>query len=271
MTPRQHLNRFLEAVAIPHLALYLVVGQAIVFLLLRARPEVLEALPLVPALVLRGEWWRLFAFVAMPPSMDIFWNFMGWMMLYFVGNALDGHWGTVKYNLFVFTGWFLTCAAGFAFGAPFVVSFYFLLSAFLAFAFIAPDLEMMVFFVLPVKVKWLALAQWLWFAHDFVRGPAGIRFSVGAAVLTFLIFFWDDILLRVRGQGRRLTQVQRSRSEATDEPRHTCLICGKNNNTHPDLDFRYCSKCADEKCYCPDHIRNHEHVLADKGRPGASK
>jgi Pyruvate/2-oxoacid:ferredoxin oxidoreductase delta subunit len=45
--------------------------------------------------------------------------------------------------------------------------------------------------------------------------------------------------------------------------RHRCYVCGKTDVSHPQLDFRYCSKCAGDQCYCPEHIRNHEHVLTD--------
>lgn len=269
MTPRHRLNRFLEAVAIPHLPLYIVLGQAVVYVMLMVRPAIFEALPLYPHLVLEGQWWRLVSFLAVPPSMSPLWNLLAWMMLYFVGTALDSHWGTVRFNLYIFCGWALTVAAGFLLGAPFVVSYYFILSTFLAFAFLAPDLEMMVFFILPVKVKWIALAQWLWFALDFARGGLGTRLSVAAAVLTFAIFFGREIAARLRGQGRRVAHAQRARAaQAPEGPRHTCVICGKNSDTHPDLDFRYCSKCAGDRCYCPDHIRAHEHVVEEPSEPG---
>ncbi len=264
MTPRQRLNRFLEAVSIPNLALYLVVGQAVVYLLIRTRPDIFQALPLVPDLVLNGEWWRLVSYYFVPPSINIFWNFIAWMMLYFVGSGLEGHWGTVRMNVYVFLGWFLTTLCAFVFPIPYVVSYYVILSVFLAFAFVAPEVEMMVFFVLPVKVKWLALAQWVWYALDFAKGTLAIRVSILAAATTFLAFFGPEIVQRIRGRKRRLAHVQKMRgAEPQEGPRHTCRICGKNSNTHPDLDFRYCSKCAGEQCYCPDHIRDHEHVLVD--------
>lgn len=273
MTPRHRLNRFLEAIAIPHLALYVVVGQAFVYLLAQTKPELVMALPLIPERVMAGEWWRLVSYFFVPPSLgSIVANFFTWMLLYFVGSALEGHWGTVKLNLYLGLGWLLTTVAAFVFPVQLVVSYYVILSTFLAFAFIAPELEMMVFFILPVKVKWLALIQWFWYALDFARGPLEIRLSVAGAVGTFLVFFGRDILWRIRGGGRRLAHNHRMRASEppADAPRHTCRICGKNSNTHPDLDFRYCSKCAGEQCYCPEHIRNHEHVLVDPGEKPSS-
>ncbi len=278
MTPRHHLNRFLEAIAIPHLALVIVLGQVLVFMLVMVRPELADLLPLVPARVLGGEWWRLFTYVLEPVSFlfgsgtnSYFTNILSWLMVYFIGTALEGQWGTVRFNTYFLIGWVLTTAVAFLVPGAFATNAFFIHSVFLAFAFIAPDFEMLVMFILPVKAKWLALAQWLTYALLFVQGGMGVRLSILAAVGNFLIFFWRDILLRVHGQGRRMAHAQRTRAEVTDAPRHTCLICGKNSNTHPDLDFRYCSKCAGDQCYCPEHIRSHEHVLVDKDAPTGTK
>jgi len=230
-------------------------------LLLEAiRPGIIEALPLVPTLVLEGQWWRLISFFFLPPSLNPIWCFLTWMMLFFVGNALEGHWGTVRLNGYLLVGWVLAAAAAFLLPVHFVFAHYVIFSLFLAFAFLAPELEMMVFFVLPVKVKWLALAQWLWYGLDLIRGPLEVRVSVAAAVLTFMAFFWGDIVQRVRGQGRRLAHAQTMRAAEDSAPRHTCRVCGKNSETHRELDFRYCSKCEGEACYCSEHIRNHEHI-----------
>lgn len=272
MTPRQRLNRFLETVAIPHLALYLVFGQIVVYVLVMARNDVFQAIPLVPARVLGGEWWRLFSYAFQPASFSIagsgmFTNVLSWMMLYFVGTALEGHWGTVRFNLYVFSGWLLTAAVAFLVPFAGTTNFFFLHSIFLAFAFIAPELEMLVFFILPVKVKWLALAGWLMFALLFVQGNFAMRLAVAATVVNFILFFWRDITLKMRGGTRRMVQAQRTRAAAPEGPRHTCLICGKNSDTHPDLDFRYCSKCAGDPCYCPEHIRNHDHILQEPAEP----
>ena len=40
---------------------------------------------------------------------------------------------------------------------------------------------------------------------------------------------------------------------------HKCVVCGITEKEDPKMDFRYCSKCSGKKCYCENHIRNHEH------------
>jgi hypothetical protein len=90
------------------------------------------------------------------------------------------------------------------------------------------------------------------------------RLSILAAVGNFLLFFGRDLWLDLRtGRRRMQEQARRLREESGEtEPRHRCHVCGKNSNDHPELDFRYCSQCAGDQCYCPEHIRNHVHVTS---------
>jgi hypothetical protein len=139
-------------------------------------------------------------------------------------------------------------------------------SVFLAFAYLNPDFMMYIFFVLPVKIRWLALFTWVVYAVMFVLGPWSTRFQVLASTGNFLLFFGRDLFLTARLRRRRMTGGAQSfgRSKAEPEARHRCRICGKTELTHPQLDFRYCSKCAGEHCYCSEHIFNHEHVRTDE-------
>ena len=139
-------------------------------------------------------------------------------------------------------------------------------SVFLAFAYLNPDFTLMIFFILPVKIKWLALLQWLGYAYLVVVGSWSARLLVLAATGNFLLFFAGDIVERIRTGRRRMAHQARVFAGRRDEheSRHRCRICGKTDRSHPQLDFRYCSKCAGNQCYCPEHIFNHEHVLADE-------
>jgi hypothetical protein len=120
---------------------------------------------------------------------------------------------------------------------------------------------MMLFFILPVRIKWLALLAWLGYAFAFITGSPATKLGVVAAVGNFLLFFAGDIVLSLRHGQRSMARKAREFATA-NEPRHRCYVCGKTDLTHPDLDFRYCSQCAGDQCYCPEHIRNHAHVVA---------
>ena len=90
-----------------------------------------------------------------------------------------------------------------------------------------------------------------------------------AATGNFLIFFSGDLVAQIRSGRRRMTHQARVFAARPEEgaARHRCRTCGKTNLTHPQLDFRYCSKCAGDQCYCSEHIFNHEHVLVDEAAP----
>ena len=261
----QKLERRLAPLAISHITLYLVIGQAFVYLTSMLGLIDGGRLVLIPAAVMIGEWWRLFTFVADPPSAH--WVFIAFALyfLYFTGNALEEHWGVVRFNLFLLVGYLLT--VGTAFFTPYAVASNLFIagSIFLAFAHLHPNFTMYVFLVLPIQIKWLALIAWVGYAWNFVTGDLSTRLAIAAALTNFFLFMGRDLWLflrdgqrRVAGQTRRIVE-----ERAGPVARHRCHVCGKTDLTNPELDFRYCSKCAGEQCYCPEHIRNHEHVLSD--------
>ncbi len=263
MTPRQRFSRLLDTLAIPNLTLYLVVAQAMVLVGVLSGAFAPDALLLKPYLVLKGEWWRLFSFMFQPVTLSPLWALFAFMFLYMLGNGLEQLWGAVRFNLFVLTGWALTVAVSFLTPYAPTTNAFLLGGITLAFAWHAPDFEFL-FIVLPVRIKWLALFYLAMDTYYCVVGGWNVRFAFFASLLTLLLFIGRDVWATVRGRTRRLAYVQRARAEAQSGPRHTCVICKKNSDTHPALDFRYCSKCDGERCYCPEHIRAHEHVLEKK-------
>ncbi|MBE2215519.1 MAG: rhomboid family intramembrane serine protease [Opitutaceae bacterium] len=270
MTPRQRLNRFLEAVAIPNLTLYLVVAQALVFVGLMAGAFSPNALVLVPAAVLEGQWWRLVSFMFQPVSMSPIFALFAFLFLYLLGNGLEQTWGTVRFNLFIFTGWALTVAVSFLTPMQVTTNAFLLGGITLAFAWLAPNFEILLL-VIPVRIKWLALFYLVLDLYLCAVNGWNVRLAFAASIATLGLFIGRDVFAALQGRSRRLSHAQRMRPTEPDAPRHICVICGKNSNTHPDLDFRYCSKCAGEQCYCPDHIRNHQHVVGEAESPAEKK
>ena len=262
------LERFLGRLAVPHLSLWLVIGQVFVLLSALLGRLDLSLFVLVPELARLGEWWRLVTFVFMPPPPGLFgyvFVAFAWYMFYLMGSALEGYWGEFRFNLFLFSGYALTVAV--AFITPFAptTNLFIAGSVFLAFAWLNPDFELALFFILPVKIKWLALLTWIANAYYFAVGGWPLRLQILASVGNFLLFFGRDIVQTMRHRKRVMAKQARRFAEesAGPEPRHRCHVCGQTDLTHPQLDFRYCSKCAGDQCYCPEHIFNHEHVLTD--------
>jgi hypothetical protein len=264
MTLLDKLERSLGRYAITNLSIYLVIGQ--VFVLLGAMLQLfdLNLFVLVPARVEAGQWWRLIAFWFMPPPPGWF-GYMfvafAWYIFYLMGSALEHYWGVFRYNLFLVLGYALTVGVAFITPASSVTNLFIAGSVFLAFAYLNPDFEMMLFFILPVKIKWLALLTWVGYAVTAFSGSLAVRLQILASVGNFLIFFSGDILRSARHGRQKMVRQAREFAEA-GEPRHRCHVCGKTDRTNPEMDFRYCSKCAGDQCYCPEHIQNHVHVVA---------
>jgi hypothetical protein len=258
------LERSLGRFAIPNLSLYLVIGQVFVLLSWMMGMLDLNKFLLFPALVQEGEWWRLISFLFRPPPPGMFGYLFvafAWYMFYLMGSALEDYWGVFRYNVFLFVGYALTVAAAFLTPQYPATNLFLAGSVFLAFAYLNPDFTIMLFFILPVKIKWLALITWVGYAISCFLGGWATRFQVLAAVGNFLLFFSSDILRSAAHGRRRMARKAKEFAEA-GEPRHICHVCGKTDVSHPNLDFRYCSKCAGDQCYCPEHIQNHAHVVA---------
>ncbi len=265
------LERSLGRLAVPRLSLYLVSGQVAIYAAILMGKLDPTVLPLVPRLVMAGQWWRVLAFLLIPPPSSFLFIAFAWWIFCLMGNALEDFWGAFRYNLFIFLGTALTVGLSFLQPDSYVTNAFIAGSVFLAFAHLNPDFELALFFILPVKVKWLALATWLLYGYQFVVGGWSGRLQIVAAVGNYLIFFGRDIANTMRYRRRQMVK-SAGRSEARGgnaQPRHRCRVCGKTDLSNPELDFRYCSKCAGEECYCPEHIRNHEHSVPGAAGPEA--
>lgn len=287
-SPDRFLDRFAmkhPKLGIPRLMLYIAIANvAIYFIDLFAGGgyTLTAALAFDRAAIFRGEVWRLITFVFIPQSGDLVFRGSGVFFVvisayfdYWIGSLLEREWGTTKFTLFYLTGVFLNILFGLVMGTASM--YYVNLSLFFVFATLYPDLQVMLFFILPVKVKWLAWIDAALFAWSVLQSILALDL-VGAllpvvAILNYLLFFWSDILGYLR-RNRQRAQHQRSqaavnfraaqkKAKETKGYLHKCAVCGRTDTDYPDLEFRYCSKCDGYYCYCMDHINNHVHVKED--------
>jgi hypothetical protein len=261
-------ERKLRRFAVPNVTVGLIVCQVLAYGAWFADKEALDKLTFVPSLFLAGEWWRAVTFLVMPPETHPFFAFLAWYFFYLMGTALENHWGTLRYNIFLLVGWLATIGAALAV-APWAgdvpaTNGYFEASVFLAFAWLYPDFVIQLFFILPVKIKWLALLTWVVYFFTFVFGGWLERVLVLAAISNFLLFFGTAIVRRVARGHRHMTAQAKSIANR-HKPFHVCTVCGITDRTNPDMDFRYCPSCAGTRGYCTAHIRDHEHITADEG------
>ena len=259
------LERALGRYAIPNLSIYIVMGQVFVLAALMFNLLPLDLFVLRPVQVLHGQWWRLLTFpffLATPTgSFGPIFTAFALYMFYMMGSALEAYWGAFRYNLFLLLGYALTVGAAFITPGNAVTNVFLAGTVFLAFAYLNPDFEFILFFILPVKVKWLALLAWVGYGVSFFTGSAPAKLQVLASVGNFLLFFAGDLFSGVRRGQRAITRKAQDFAES-GAARHTCRVCGKTDRTNPELDFRYCSKCANDECYCSEHIHSHAHVVA---------
>ncbi|MEM6855608.1 MAG: hypothetical protein AAF593_14470 [Planctomycetota bacterium] len=257
----QQLERKLGRFALPHLTLGIIAVQVITFLAGVSNPAIISGMVLDSRLVLDGEWWRMLTFMMVPPSMSPIWALIAWYVLYLTGGGLENAIGTPKYNLYWLIGYVASVAAAFAVpGAP-VSNGFLVTSVFLAFAVLYPDFEFLLFFILPVKVKWLALLSAAFFAFIAIAGIATGAWAgpamVGAAVLNFMIFFGPELLRRIK-RGHNHMRRQRDAIAAQNEPFHRCSVCGITDISHPHAEFRYNPEEKGTVCYCLDHLPDGE-------------
>lgn len=266
------LERKFGRFAVPNLTFGIIICQAAVFLLSMSDRDVAEKLMLVPQLVLQGEVWRLFTFLCIPPSYNgqffgILFAIIFWWLFYMMGTALEMIWGTFRYNVYLLIGFAANVGVAFIFPAQPASNVFLELSVFLAFAYLNPDYELLVFFILPVKVKWLALLTWVVLGVALVRGPWMVRVLTLASVANFIVFFGKDLYQRLHSRQRRARWEARQperKKKAGREPFHRCEVCGVTDISNPDMTFRYCSKCEGAHCFCTEHIHNHEHITNEK-------
>lgn len=271
------LQRKFGKYAISGLMKYIVIINFLVFLLSYIVPNVniKYQLALIPELVMKGEVWRLITFLFIPPSQSIIWILFALYFYYMIGTNLEQVWGSFKFNVYYLVGVIGAIAASFITGYTSTPE-YLNLSLFLAFAYIYPDYEILIFFVLPIKMKYLAILDGVFLAFTFITGDTMIKLLVVASVINFFLFFgremFSHLKMKSKVHKKRSTfkreisrrKMSKKRSGFNGEiprigTRHRCCVCGITENDNPDMDFRYCSSCEGDYEYCMDHLNNHEH------------
>ena len=261
--------------AIPGLMRYIVGANAVLYVLsLFAGAGTLSFLALDISHVLRGEVWRLVTYVLLPTG-DNIWLIISLVFYYWLGETLERMWGSAKFTFYYVSGTLLTAVgllvAYLVDGVNMSLwgAYYVNMAMFFAYALSFPDAMVHVYFLIPIKMKWLAALDALYFAAGVFRyavsGYWGMALMPLVAVLNFFIFFAPDFRRKadeIVSHGR--PQAVQFRKAVREQQRqkgynHKCSVCGRTDTDYPDLQFRYCSKCAGYHCFCEDHIFNHVH------------
>ena len=260
---------------IPGLMRYIVGANAVIYLLsLFARGGSLNFLCMDPASVLRGELWRIVTYVLLPTNGGIF-LVISLFFYYWLGESLERLWGSTKFTVYYVSGTLLTALASLlaylidGISVPVYGAVYVNTALFLAFALNYPDAMVNIYFIIPVKMKWLAALEGILYALSVVTAIAARMWGQAlmpiVALLNLFVFFTPDFLRKAdRVKAHTRPQAVQFRRAVKEQQRqkgyhHKCSVCGRTDTDYPDLQFRYCSKCAGYHCFCEDHIVNHTH------------
>jgi membrane associated rhomboid family serine protease len=243
------LSRCLPWLGTPGVLKAVVLLNALTFVLITLDPAYAGMLALIPEQVLQGEIWRLVTYIFIPQTDSAFWVFFLLLFMWFLASALEDHWGALKLNVFYLVGMTGCTVAAFFFGGGSSNTFL-NLSLFFAFATIAPNYEIFLFFILRVRVKYIAWILAGMVALQFALLPLSAKMAMAASLANYLVFFLPGL---VRNAHTRRTDAARLRKYRPTEEvaMHRCARCGRTETTDPDLVFRV---SADGEEYCVEHL-----------------
>ena len=308
------LERKLGKYAIPNLMNYLIGGYIIGYACTLLLPGILSYMTLEPKLIISGfQFWRIITWVLIPPQSPGIFTIIMLFFYWQLGRQLENIWGTFRFNVYIIGGILITVIGAFIYyGAVLLVdnisigmgqyfsTYYINMSIFLAFALSIPDMQILLYFIIPIKMKWLAIVYAGFVTYSFLATPVITeKVSIGCSLLNFIIFFlssreFKDIRTRIfrgKNKGRRTynsgnssrnytnrfgsgfnpysSARARSSSSSAGEgagrargqiSRHKCAICGRTEISNPELEFRFCSKCNGNYEYCNEHLFDHRHI-----------
>jgi len=270
--------------AIPNLTAILIACYIAGYIIQLISPGLVQYLTLEPYRILHGQIWRVITWLLIPPSSLDFFTIIMLFFYYSIGTTLEKTWGTYRYNVYIFSGVLLTVLASFLCYGYFSMVFsdagaemlsqilllrsvafstyYINLSIFLAFAMTYPDMQVLLMFVIPVKMKWMAILDLVLLVYSLIAGDIATKFAVAAALVNVGVFYLmtRNLFRMSPKQIKRRAEFRSEVKKNTRITRHKCAICGRTEDDDPNLEFRFCSKCNGNYEYCQNHLFTHEHV-----------
>ena len=276
------LERKFGRFGVENLTMYVIICYVVGYFLAYFNPSLLSLLSLEPALILRGQIWRIITWVIYPPSMsNVLWFVIAIVFFYYpIGTSLERTWGSFRYTLYIFSGILFSVIGAFilyfitgAYGIGSLFNTYYIsLSVFLAYALSYPDMQILLWFVIPIKMKWMAIVYGVMVLYDMITylrmGLWVYVVPIIASLLNFVLFFFSTRNMQRYNpkEVHRRREFKKAVAQSRVNPatggitKHKCAICGRTEKDDPNLEFRFCSKCNGYFEYCQDHLFTHEHV-----------
>lgn len=276
------LERKFGRFGVENLSMYVIICYVVGYFLAYFNPSLLSLLSLEPALILRGQIWRIITWVIYPPSMsNVLWFVIAIVFFYYpIGTSLERTWGSFRYTLYIFSGILFSVIGAFilyfitgAYGIGSLFNTYYIsLSVFLAYALSYPDMQILLWFVIPIKMKWMAIVYGVMVLYDMITylrmGLWVYVVPIIASLLNFVLFFFSTRNMQRYNpkEVHRRREFKKAVAQSRVNPatggitKHKCAICGRTEKDDPNLEFRFCSKCNGNYEYCQDHLFTHQHV-----------
>jgi membrane associated rhomboid family serine protease len=253
------LERRFGGYAIPNLTALIVGGMALVFVIAKMRPPIIELLVLDVGAVKRGQVWRLVTYLFLPTTDSVLWIFFALSFVWYVGSTLENHWGSFRFNLFYLLGCGGTTLAACLTGHG-ETNIWLNFSLMLAFGTLFPE-EQFYLFVIPVKAKWYAVFDAAYLAYSMATGETAERAAILAALSGYFVFCGPALIALLRGRQLATRQAARRAAAAPVEPAvavsRVCAICGASEDDGADIRVCSCAKCEGPRNLCLQHARNH--------------
>lgn len=270
---------------IPDLMKYIVLSNAAVFVLdLFTNSFFSNLLFFHYNSIMHGQVWRLLTFILVPSiggagsvgfglMTNVFFFAMTSFFYYSIGTTLERYMGSTKFTVFYALGVLLNMLLGLLTHAG-VNMYYINMSMFFSFAVLYPDTRVLLYGIIPLKIKWLAWLDAVFFAYDiffYLRsGLPLLALMPVIGILNFFLFFGGELLdgakykkdVFTHKTSKQTINFKKAQKDIKQRKGylHKCTVCGVTDADDPNMEFRYCSKCNGYYCYCINHINNHTHV-----------
>jgi hypothetical protein len=252
-------ERKLGWMSFPGMLRYYALFHVMVFLLQFVNQDIGTVLEFDRAKILEGEVWRVVTFLVAdsgfkgPGGFAMLFLFFMVMIAFMMSDALEGAWGVFRTSLFHYAAFVGLLAANFLYGEPMPGSGLFVYtSAFFAFATLFPRHEFLMFLIIPMQVRWLAIVL----GGFMLIGALAQPLYLGYLVLAFANYLlWAGIpamrgrarVVEAAGRRKKFEKAKRNGEEAF----HRCAECGRTEISNPELEFRM---AVDGMEYCGDHL-----------------
>lgn len=285
------LERKFGKYAIKNLSLILVLCYVAGYIIQYINSGFMLYLTLDPYAIVHGQVWRIISWILIPPPEEnVFFAIIMLLFYYSIGTALERTWGTFCYNLYLFSGMFFTVlgafvmlACGYIFNGNvvsvnaawyfrwyslFFSTYYVNMSIFLAYAATFPDNEVLLMFIIPIKVKWLGIIDGLYLVYEMIYNAVTVGYVypivIGASLMNFIVFFFTTRkYIRMNRAQRKMHRAYKKQVNSFEKSnaigKHRCAVCGRTEKDGDELQFRFCSKCQGNYEFCQDHLYTHVH------------